>query len=105
MSVRGDDTGFYDADPMQPRQDLRLVTAEDLTGCEAVVNLAAMCNDACGDLSATVTHEINTDAAVRLAGLARAQGIRTYVFASSCSVYGVASAGGVATSALNQQPA
>lgn len=86
----GLDTGYFDADPMQPRQDIRDVTAADLVGCDAVVNLAALCNDACGELSATVTHEVNTDAAVLLAQLAKSLGIARYVFASSCSVYGVA---------------
>jgi nucleoside-diphosphate-sugar epimerase len=86
----GLDTGFFDADPMQPRQDVRDVTAADLLGCDAVVNLAALCNDACGDLSAAVTHEVNTTAAASLARLAKSLGIKRYVLASSCSVYGVA---------------
>lgn len=91
--VIGLDTGFYDADPMQPRKDVRHVTLEEFAGCDAVVNLAAMCNDASGDLSANVTHQINTDAAVRLARMAKSQGVRAYVFASSCSVYGAAGDG------------
>lgn len=88
--VVGLDTGFFDAEPMQPRRDVRDVTAADLDGCEAVVNLAALCNDACGDLSESVTHQINSDAAAKLARLARSHGARTYVIASSCSVYGAA---------------
>ncbi|WP_158843541.1 NAD-dependent epimerase/dehydratase family protein [Saccharothrix deserti] len=88
--VVGLDTGFFDPVPMQPRQDVRDVTGVDLDGCDAVVNLAAMCNDACGDLSESVTHEINSEAGARLARLARALGARTYVLASSCSVYGAA---------------
>jgi nucleoside-diphosphate-sugar epimerase len=88
--VTGLDTGYFDADPLQPRRDTRDVTADDLDDCDAVVNLAALCNDACGDLSVAVTHEVNTDAVVRLARLARQRRIQRYVFASSCSVYGVA---------------
>jgi nucleoside-diphosphate-sugar epimerase len=95
--VIGLDTGFYDADPMQPRKDVRQVTLDDLAECDAVVNLAAMCNDACGELSADVTHQINADAAVRLARMAKSQGIGTYVFASSCSVYGAAADDGELT--------
>jgi nucleoside-diphosphate-sugar epimerase len=95
--VIGVDTGFYDADPMQPRQDIRHMPAEDFVGCDAVVNLAAMCNDACGNLSTTVTYQINTDAAVRMARMAKSHGVRTYVFASSCSVYGVADDAGERT--------
>ncbi|MDX3382760.1 SDR family oxidoreductase [Streptomyces niveiscabiei] len=88
--VVGLDTGFFDPAPRQPRRDVRRVTREDLRGCDAVVNLAALCNDACGDLSASATEQINAHAPVRLAELAKSLGIRSYVLASSCSVYGAA---------------
>ncbi|QNP71423.1 SDR family oxidoreductase [Streptomyces roseirectus] len=88
--VTGLDTGFFDPAPRQPRRDVRHVTRDDLRGCDAIVNLAAMCNDACGDLSATATEQINAHAPVRLAELAKSLGIRSYVLASSCSVYGAA---------------
>ncbi|HUQ55155.1 SDR family oxidoreductase [Lentzea sp.] len=88
--VVGLDIGFFDPAPVQPRQDIRDVGEVDVDRCDAVVNLAAMCNDACGDLSESVTHEINSAANARLARMARALGARVYVFASSCSVYGTA---------------
>ncbi|WP_416970342.1 NAD-dependent epimerase/dehydratase family protein [Streptomyces sp. 4F14] len=91
--VVGLDTGYFDPAPRQPRKDVRRVTRDDLRGCDAVVNLAAMCNDACGDLSASATHQINAHAPVRLAELAKSLGIRSYVLASSCSVYGAAREG------------
>nr|WP_277611048.1 SDR family oxidoreductase [Streptomyces scabichelini] len=88
--VVGLDTGYFDTAPAQPRKDVRRVTRDDLAGCDAVVNLAALCNDACGELSLAATHQINAQAPVRLARLAKALGIRSYVLASSCSVYGAA---------------
>ncbi|GGZ24921.1 NAD-dependent epimerase/dehydratase family protein [Streptomyces poonensis] len=96
--VIGLDTGFFDAAvgaaagtaPPRPRKDVRRVTPEDLAGCDAVVNLAALCNDACGELSVAATHQINAEASVHLARQAKALGIRSYVLASSCSVYGAA---------------
>lgn len=91
--VVGLDTGFYDAAPLQPRRDVRDVMLNDLIGVDAVVNLAALCNDACGELSEASTQHINADATARLASLARLAGVRTYVFASSCSVYGAALGG------------
>lgn len=69
-------------------RDLRDITADDLTGCEAVVHLGALSNDPLGDLNPGVTYEINRDASIRLAGLAKEAGIERFVFASSCSLYG-----------------
>ncbi len=69
-------------------RDLRDVTAADLSGCDAIVHLGALSNDPLGDLNPGVTYEINRDASVRLAELARDSGIERFVFASSCSLYG-----------------
>jgi UDP-glucose 4-epimerase len=70
--------------------DTREFPAELLDGVDAVVHLAAISNDPMGNRYETVTAEINLDASVRLAKLARQRGVRSFVFASSCSVYGVA---------------
>jgi nucleoside-diphosphate-sugar epimerase len=70
------------------RLDLRDVGPEHLEGVEAVVHLAALCNDPLGDLSPPLTDEINHRAAVRLARLARAAGVERFLFSSSCSQYG-----------------
>lgn len=88
--VTGIDIGFFDPAPVQSRLDVRDVSMSDVAGHDAVVNLAAICNDACGELSATATHEINATAATRLAKLARQSGVPRYILASSCSVYGAA---------------
>lgn len=69
-------------------KDLRHVTAEDLAGFDAVVHLAGLSNDALGKISSEVTYEINHDATVRLAQLAKAAGVSRFVYSSSCSVYG-----------------
>jgi nucleoside-diphosphate-sugar epimerase len=92
--VVGVDMGMFDTVPAQ-RRDIRDMTPADLTGCDAVVNLAAMCNDACGDLSASATHAINHVAAAGLAHAAQIAGVRRYVLASSCSVYGLSGADAV----------
>jgi nucleoside-diphosphate-sugar epimerase len=72
------------------RMDLRDVRAEHLRGYDAVVHLAALCNDPLGNLNPDTTFEINHRASVRLAEAARAAGVRRWVFASSCSLYGMA---------------
>ena len=70
--------------------DVRDVDLELLSGVDAVIHLAAISNDPMGKAYEDVTAEINHRASVRLAGLARDAGVRRFVFASSCSVYGFA---------------
>ncbi len=70
--------------------DVRDLPAELLEGVDAVVHLAAVSNDPIGNRFEKVTDEINRHASLRLAGLAAAAGVRNFVFASSCSVYGAA---------------
>jgi nucleoside-diphosphate-sugar epimerase len=76
-----------------PRQDVRTVTAADVVGFDAVVHLAALSNDPLGNLNPELTLEINHRASVRLARAAKAAGVERFVFASSCSLYGVAGEG------------
>ncbi len=78
---------------MQHFGDVRAVTAEDLRGVDAVVHLAAISNDPIGNRFAEVTDAINRGASLRLAGCAAAAGVKRFVFASSCSVYGAADSG------------
>lgn len=72
------------------RVDLREALPEQIVGYDAVVHLAALSNDPLGNLNAGCTEEINHQAAVRLAHLAKNAGIPRFLFASSCSLYGVA---------------
>ena len=72
------------------RKDIRDLTQADLTGFDAVVHLAALSNDPLGNLDGNLTYDINHLASVRLAELAKAAGVRRFVFSSSCSTYGAA---------------
>jgi nucleoside-diphosphate-sugar epimerase len=60
-------------------------------GVDAVIHLAAVSNDPMGNRFEKVTEDINQNAGLRLAKMARAAGARHFVFASSCSVYGAGS--------------
>jgi nucleoside-diphosphate-sugar epimerase/2-polyprenyl-3-methyl-5-hydroxy-6-metoxy-1,4-benzoquinol methylase len=83
-------------------QDVRDVKAEMLKGIDAIVHLAALSNDAMGVAHDQVTLEVNYKASVRLARLAKKAGVKSFVFASSCSVYGCAEEGErTETSAVN----
>lgn len=68
--------------------DTRDVQEDALVGFDAVMHLAGLSNDPLGDYRPNLTAEINEDASVRLAGMAKAQGVPRFIFASSCSNYG-----------------
>jgi nucleoside-diphosphate-sugar epimerase len=72
------------------RMDVRDVTGSHLRGFDAVIHLAALSNDPLGDLNPECTYAVNHCASVRLAELAKAAGVSRFLFASSCSLYGVA---------------
>jgi nucleoside-diphosphate-sugar epimerase len=78
------------ADPPGHRVDLRDVTADHVAGVDAVIHLAALSNDPLGSLAPQLTYDINHHASVRLARLARDAGVRRFLYASTCSVYGAA---------------
>jgi len=68
--------------------DVRALQARDFEGVDAVVQLAAVSNDPMGNRFEHVTDAINYRSAISVAELAAKAGVRNYVFASSCSVYG-----------------
>lgn len=101
--VRGCDTGLYErcafaaggpsAAVPELRKDVRDLAPGDLEGVEAVIHLAALSNDPLSELNPEITHAINHRASVRLAGLAKAAGVRRFLLASSCSNYGASGDG------------
>lgn len=72
------------------RKDIRDVQPADLEGFDAIMHLAALSNDPLGNLNPELTYEINYQASVRLAQLAKQAGVARYLFSSSCSTYGAA---------------
>jgi len=85
--------GTFGADCSPPeamRMDLRDIQLADLRGFDAVMHLAALSNDPVGDVNPQCTFDINHIGSVRLARLAKEAGVERLIFASSCSLYGVA---------------
>ena len=84
---------FFDYECFRPKvqllKDIRRINEKDIDGVYAIVHLAALSNDATGELDPELTFEINKRATVRLAQLARKRGIKRFIYASSCSVYGI----------------
>ena len=96
--VVGLDTGLFADCTLGPapepvpalHTDLREVTAEQLAAVapDAVMHLAALCNDPLGDLDPQLTYDVNHRATVRLAKAAKTAGVPRFLFSSSCSLYG-----------------
>lgn len=70
--------------------DIRKFPKKLLEGVDAIVDLAAISNDPMGNKYEEVTLDINYRAAVRLAKMAKENGVKSFVYASSCSMYGLA---------------
>jgi nucleoside-diphosphate-sugar epimerase len=70
--------------------DIRAFPEELLDGVDAVVDLAAISNDPMGMKYEEITLDINYRQAIRVARLAKDRGVRAFVYASSCSMYGFA---------------
>jgi nucleoside-diphosphate-sugar epimerase len=82
--------------------DMRKLPAGLLTGIDAIVHLAAISNDPMGNTFEEVTYDINYRSSIELAKKAREAGVKRFVFASSCSMYGFADdAPRTETSSLN----
>lgn len=69
-------------------RDVRDIAPGDVHGFDAIIHLAGLSNDPLGLLDPALTHEINGASTVRLARIAREAGVRRFLNASSCSVYG-----------------
>ena len=70
------------------RKDVRDIEPADLEGCDAIVHLAGLSDDSLGALLPQLADDINHIGTVRLATLAKSVGVKRFVFASSCSIYG-----------------
>lgn len=68
--------------------DIRDSIEDILNGVDVVIHLAAISNDPMGEAYKVVTDEINLEASKRLVVMAKKSGVKKFIFASSCSVYG-----------------
>lgn len=85
------DGKFFGRYPATINKDLRHVTEADVSGFDAVVHLAELSNDPLGQNNPENTFKINHQGSVRLAEIAKRQGLSRFVYTSSCSVYGLGS--------------
>ena len=70
--------------------DVRNFQESMFEGIDAVVYLAAISNDPMGSKYEEVTMDVNYRSAIKMAESAKKHGVKSFVFPSSCSVYGLA---------------
>ena len=95
--VRGYDTGYFDDCLLHPmaidypriNRDIRDTRIGDFEGVDAIIHLAGLSNDPLGELAPGLTEEINFTGTMKLAEIARAAGVKRFIYASSQSMYGV----------------
>lgn len=101
-SVIGFDTNFFQTELDPPKEkkaykqitkDIRNVAKEDLVGIDAIIHLGALSNDPMGEINPGLTENINFEASIQLAKLAKKTGVKRFLFSSSCSIYGIAKNG------------
>ena len=89
---------------IQINKDIRSINKDDFNGINHVVYLSAISNDPMGIEFEDITNEINNKYAVICAKLAKDAGVESFVFASSCSVYGAAGDGEIRDEASPLNP-
>ena len=95
--VVGYDTDYYKNNylyPYDPKikqidKDTRLCSRDDFKSIDAVIHLAALSNDPLGELNPSLTRDINYEATLRVAKMARESGVGRFVYVSSQSMYGI----------------
>jgi nucleoside-diphosphate-sugar epimerase len=70
------------------KDDTRWFDPKILKNVDAVLDLAALSNDPSGELDPSKTFDINYKGRIRVAKISKECGVKRYVLASSCSIYG-----------------
>lgn len=70
------------------KDDIRWCNASIFDNVDAVIDMAALSNDPSGELNPEKTMEINFKGRERIATLSKKHGVKQYILASSCSIYG-----------------
>jgi len=93
----GYDSGYFedclldevDKNLKQIKKDIRDINTNDLDNISTIIHLCALSNDPLGEFNSKITKEINFDATINLANLAKKNGIKRFIYISSQSMYGI----------------
>lgn len=101
LDIIGFDTGFFQGCLLNPEHnydrylsqqlygDIRSFNSKILKNTDAIICLAAISNDPIGNIYEKQTADINNNASIDLARAAKKAGVKKFIYASSCSVYGI----------------
>lgn len=94
-SVRAIDRFFFGRDKLKKhpnleiiQEDVRNIKKDHLANIDAVIDLVAISNDPSSEKFAEATYSINYQSRVKIAELAKKNGVKRYILPSSCSIYG-----------------
>ena len=100
-NVYGLDIGYYEKNSLGSntkeissiKKDIRDITLKDIQDFDVIVHLAGLSNDPLGEFSPKLTKEINYEATINLAKLAKKAKVSKFIFSSSQSMYGISNTG------------
>ena len=81
--------GCFENDEKSIQLDIRNLKEKDLESFDVIIHLAGLSNDPLGEFSPKLTKEINYQATVNLANMAKKVGVSRFIFSSSQSLYGI----------------
>jgi len=65
---------------------------QSLAGCDAVIHLACISNDPTFELDPELSRKVNFDSFEPLVNISKESGVKRFIYASTCSVYGISEA-------------
>ena len=82
---------LYDVDNNFPqiKKDIRDINEDDLKNINTIIHLSALSNDPLGEFNSKITKEINYEATINLANLAKKNEVKRFIYISSQSMYGI----------------
>jgi nucleoside-diphosphate-sugar epimerase len=94
-SVRVLDRLFFGREPIAPLLDRIELVVEDMRefdeshveDCGAMINIGGLSNDPTAEFNPRANHEMNTEASIRAAAVAKRAGIPRLIFGSTASIY------------------
>ena len=95
--VEGVDIGYFDDCKLYAfnesyksrKADIRLFDYNDVENFDVVIHAAGLSNDPLGQFDERITYQINRDASIRLADIAKKKGVKQFIYFSTQSIYGI----------------
>ena len=73
----------------QIKKDIRDIDDSDFKDVSTIIHMSALSNDPLGEFNSKITREINLDATINLAKLAKKNNVSKFIYISSQSMYGI----------------